>query len=195
MMQNGEQLTKKYETLFGLQWCLNDNTLKPCFQQTIFTKKKGVNSGPDLNTALPVLGQISRHSLSVVCATVGSHDGVLTAPITLGLRAFLSRACELTSKEEAKQPLEKHDSQLAHIILKCLSEIAPTHNIQPLPRTLIPHMHELKRIVLYHDASTLASAYVMYLCSVGHDGSMCTRIVRANCKLGRRSIPVMECLS
>ena len=76
MVDDSSKKTKRYEILYGLKWDLMNDELTPSIQPTIYSRKRGAKSGPDLGDSIPDRKHISRHSLSVVCATVASRDGV-----------------------------------------------------------------------------------------------------------------------
>ena len=146
--ENQKSVTE--EILYGLKWVLETDLLFPTFILTINSKLRGRKVSPDISEAIPNLNEITRQKLYVLVATCTSRTGIFTAPISLGLKAILSRACELTDQsKDYTTPLSQIDSNFAHYALSFIKSISNFKEINPIQRCLIPSGYKLKYIILF----------------------------------------------
>ena len=105
----------KQECIYGYEWGLEEDTISPKFEATIYSKKRGRAVKPDLSQELPDINQISRHSLDVLTATLVNPDGCYSLPFQLETKALLSRCCQTgpKSKDLYKKPISQYDEELA----------------------------------------------------------------------------------
>ena len=185
------------ENVYGITWDLGQDSLRANINPTIYSKKRGVLKGPTIDIELPTREQITRRNLAVLCATVGSRDQVLLGPITLALKAYLSRACEIHDKERYDDPLDMSSPELVDSVMEFLVRIKKYKDVKPLERAIIPANYVVSRFLLFHDGSTLSSAYSIYIQSVdqGTLGNVKTALLRVNHRLSKRTVPVTEMIS
>ena len=183
------------EVLYGMRWLLEEDLLFPTFVLTMNSKVRGRKVLPDLSECVPTLGDITRHKLYVLVATCASRDGLFTAPISLGLKALLSRACELTEiPKDYKTPLVRIDKDFTQMAQNYLQSITTFKDILPIKRCFIPNGYELVRLIGISDGGLLASGSLLYTVST-NTSSTYVQLIKASHKLGKRSVPVMEALS
>ena len=103
---------------------------------------------PDLSEETPNINNITRHKLYALVATCTSRTGIFTAPISLGLKAILSHACEITDvQKHYKVPLNEIDEGFAQYALSFIKSVSNFKEIQPYNRRLIPEGFQLTKII------------------------------------------------
>ena len=195
ILMDEQNKDKVQENIFGICWDLETDKIHCTFELTLFTKQRGKSNLPPIDEKLPSPEQITRHSLSILAATIFSRDGCLTAPISLGLRILLSRACELMTMENQHTPIIQAHPSFVTECLEFIHSISQYKNILPLDRCLIPGTNTLTKILGFGDGSRVASGFIIYLISMDKYGKETINIVRAGSKIGKRSVPVHETIS
>ena len=100
-------------------------------------------------------------NLMVLTGMFGTQNGVLSAPITTTIRAYLSRAAEVAPKDHLNTPLMVFDKKLSLEIYRFLS-VLNTNDIKTVRQCLNPEGYTLERIHVHTDGSQLSSALVIY---------------------------------
>ena len=96
MEAGDERLKGKSETnTLGYQWNLKKDTLLSTMEPTLVSKKRGMSRNQNIRQIRENPELITRRALSVLCASIVSTDGVLSAPLQLGAKLLLSRAAVL----------------------------------------------------------------------------------------------------
>ena len=85
----------KNANTLGYKWDLEDDTLLGTMEIFLVSRKKGEKSEQKLEEAHENPSMITRRSLDLLCASVNSTDGVLSAPLQVGAKLLVSRAAQL----------------------------------------------------------------------------------------------------
>jgi len=140
---------------------------------------------------------ITRRALSVLCASIVSTDGVLSAPLQLGAKLLLSRAAVLCpgGVESWRKELQSIDSQFTEDVISYIKSIEDYELINPLPRSVMKPGDKLQDVIIFHDGSSLTAGVSIYLGIINENGTGKMEIVKAGSKSDSCSTPVMEHIS
>ena len=97
----------------------------------------------------------------VLAGSFVSRSGVLTARVSIMLRAFLSWSAEVIRKEELNAPIALIDPRLSFDVMSFLRK-EKVSMILPSISEIIPEGYEFKVIHMHHDGSELGAAYFVY---------------------------------
>ena len=122
---------------------------------------------------------------------------MLLGPLTLALKAYLSRACEIHDQARYTDPLQDSCPEFVESFLGFLKRMQNFRGIQPLRRVIVPEGFIVNKILLFHDGSSLNAAYSIYVQSRDREDpqKMDTALLRVNHKLSKRTVPVTEMIS
>ena len=100
----------KTATTLGYKWDLEEDTLLGTMKISLVSRKEGESQNRKLEKAHENPSMITRRSLAVLCTSITSTDGVLSAPLQAG--AQLLPRCQ----EVWRKPLVGIDDELVVII-------------------------------------------------------------------------------
>ena len=94
-------------------------------EPTLVSKKRGMSRNQNIRQIRENPELITRRALSVLCASIVSTDGVLSAPLQLGAKLLLSRAAVLCpgGVESWRKELQNIDKGFTEDVLLYLKSI------------------------------------------------------------------------
>ena len=93
------------ELLFGLKWCLKDNTFLPNLYLTLQGKNRGRSVGLPLAEDEFNVNTITREIFGRITAQLYDILGIYLGPAIFGCKVIMSRICKVTTLTETKKPI------------------------------------------------------------------------------------------
>ena len=158
------EMKEKLETKPQLLWVTN-GILRGTMEISLVSRKRGESQNRKLGEAHENPSMITRRSLAVLCASITSTDGVLSAPLQVGAKLLVSRAAQLLpgGPEVWRKPLVGIDDEFVGDCLKYIDSISDYEKIKPLKRQLIEIGEKLKEVLIFHDGSSSSAGGSIYL--------------------------------
>ena len=165
-------------------------------EPALVSKKRGMSRNMSLSEVQGNPKIITKRALAVLCASIVSTDGVMSAPLQLGAKLLLSRASVLCPGLEMwNKPLDEIDSKFTQDVLRYVKSIERYKDILPLDRKVVRVGDRIDSVYIYHDASVSSIGVIIYVQIVDGTGKRHFRIVRSGTKCANLSVPVLEHIS
>ena len=176
------------QILFGLKWCIKDNTFLPNLYLTLQGKNREKSVGVPLAEDEFDINTITREIFSRITAQMYDILGIFLGPAVFSCKVITSPICKITSLTELNKPIYEIDPNLATTAYKFLVKLKDLHKIQPFPESFIPGFNELTHIVVFSDGGLNGFGSVKNK----QTGLISSRLCFASGALGRKTIPCHE---
>ena len=132
---------------------------------SLVSRKRGGSQNGKFEEAHENPSMITRKSLAVLCTSITSTEGVLSAPLQVRAILLVSRADQLLpgGPEICRKHLLGIDDEFVVDCLKYTYSISDFEKIKPLKRQLIEIGEKFKEVVIFHDGSSSSAGGSIYL--------------------------------
>ena len=178
------------EVIFGHQWNIKSDTLRPNFKLYTGKKSRGTYTGDVLEKTDLKNVVITKRLMASLCAQIFELDGCWSSILKTHFKILFQKTCQVTSSWSENVT----HSQIGIEILSFLAILKDKIKLIPsLPRCIIPPGFEVYQINTFSDGSATCSSFTIFL-AMASRSSRRSVLAKASSKSKHHSVPCMEAI-
>ena len=187
------------ERQMGLDWNLDNNTVLPALNLSLFEKRRGKAMGPSLeNTNLQDIPLTRRHLMRIASQL---HDPLERhiGPVKATAKQLVSKSCDVADNSKLDTPLSDLDEDFAQLAGQFLENLKTIPTLKPYLKYVIPCGYKIHHIVMTRDGGGGGYGVTLHIVSKLLPGKIgepwFSYILAAKSKISKRSPQANELLA